>query len=199
MRLSFPLSLILVSAALVRTLPAQEVRPPEGFTSLFDGKSLAGWHLMNGAKFVAEDGVIKLHGGSGWLRSDREYGDFVLRLEVRWMKPRQDSGIFLRASKEGKGWPDRRYEVQCENSARVAHIFGARHARDAKKSADLVKPPKEWQSFEITCKGTRCEVTFNGEKVSTSDDFKNLKGYIGLQGEGGELEFRNLFLKPLDP
>src|SRR5437868_2708369 len=88
----------------------------EEFTSLFDGKSLAGWHVMNGAKFVAEDGVIKLHGGSGWLRSDREYADFVLKLEVRWMKPRQDSGIFLRASKEGKNWPDRRYEVQCENS-----------------------------------------------------------------------------------
>ena len=35
----------------------------EGFARLFDGKTLDGWHLMNGAKFVAEDGVIKLNGG----------------------------------------------------------------------------------------------------------------------------------------
>ena len=56
----------------------------DGFQALFDGKTLAGWHVMNKAKFTAEDEVIKLRGGSGWLRSDEEYGDFVLRLEVRW-------------------------------------------------------------------------------------------------------------------
>jgi hypothetical protein len=177
---------------------AQEVKPPEGFISLFDGKTLASWEVMNRAKFTAEECVIKLNGGSGWLRSEKEYGDFILRLDVRWMKPRQDSGIFLRASKEGKNWPDRRYEVQCENSNRVAMIFGAKHMRDAKMAEKLLKAPKEWNTFEITCKGKRCEVKFNGEQVCTSDDFKHARGYIGLQGEGGQLEFRNLFIKPLD-
>jgi hypothetical protein len=171
----------------------------EGFTSLFDGKTLQGWEVMNGAKFVAEDGVIKLHGGGGWLRSGEEYGDYVLKLEVRWMKPRQDSGIFLRASKEGKNWPDRRYEVQCENSQRVAMIFGARHTVDAKKAFSLLREPKEWNTFEIRCVGKRCEVKLNGEEVCTSDDFKNPKGYIGFQGEGGELEFRNIRIRRLDP
>ncbi len=133
----------------------QPTKPEEGFVSLFDGKSLKGWEVMNKAKFVAEDGVIKLHGGSGWLRSDEEYGDFVLRLEVRWMKPKQDSGIFLRTSKEGKNWPNRRYEVQCENSQRVAHIFGAKCVRDPKKAEQLLKPPKEWNTFEVTCQGMR--------------------------------------------
>jgi hypothetical protein len=171
----------------------------EGFVRLFDGKTLKGWEVMNGAKFVAEDGVIKLHGGGGWLRSEEEYDDFVLRLEVRWMKPKQDSGIFIRASKEGKNWPDRRYEVQCENSPRVAHIFGTKCTRDAKKAEALLKPPMEWNTFEVTCTGTRCEVKFNGEPVSTGEDLKNLKGYIGLQGEGGELEFRNIRIKKLEP
>jgi hypothetical protein len=179
--------------------PSQEpVKLEEGFTSLFDGKTLHGWEIMNGAKFVAEDGVIKLHGGRGWLRSEQEYDDFDLRLEVRWMKPRQDSGIFVRASKEGKNWPDRRYEVQCENSDRVAHIFGAKCERDKDKASRLVKPPKEWNSFEVRCVGTQCQVKFNGEPVCNSTDLKNLKGYIGLQGEGGELEFRNLRIRKLE-
>ena len=39
------------------SLAAQKVE--EGFVSLFNGKTLDGWHLMNGAKFVVEDGVIK--------------------------------------------------------------------------------------------------------------------------------------------
>ena len=94
--------------------------------SIFDGKTLDGWHLMNGAPFVAEDGVIKLNGGRGWLRSEKEYSDFVLKLEFRFMKPpRQDGGVFLRAGKEGKSWPNRKYEVQIENTERMAKIFGA--------------------------------------------------------------------------
>jgi hypothetical protein len=191
------LQAVLLGLALTCPLGAQESKPPVGFTSLFDGKSLARWEVMNKAKFVAEDGVIKLHGGSGWLRSEQEYGDFVLKLEVRWMKPKQDSGIFLRASKEGKNWPDRRYEVQCENSERVAHIFGAKSVRDPKKAAGLLKPPGEWNTFEIHCAGARCEVRLNGESVSSADDLKTSRGYLGLQGEGGELEFRNLRVKSL--
>src|SRR5581483_7481554 len=114
------------------------------------------------------------------------------------MKPKQYSGIFLRAGKEGKNWPDRRYEVQCENSQRVAHIFGAKCVRDAQKAEKQLKGPKEWNRFEVVCTGKRCEVKLNDELVSTSDDLKNAKGYIGFQGEGGELEFRNIRIKKVD-
>jgi hypothetical protein len=171
--------------------------PEEGFVQLFDGKTLKGWEIMNGAKFTAEDGVIKLRGGSGWLRSEQEYDNFVLKLEVRWLKPRQDSGIFLRASKEGKNWPNRRYEVQCENSERVAMIFGAKHKLDRAKAAKALKPTPQWNTFEVRCVGARCEVKLNGELVCTSDAFKHAKGYIGLQGEGGHLDFRNIRIKKL--
>lgn len=169
----------------------------DGYSSLFDGKTLKGWHIMNGAKFSVSGGVIKLAGGRGWLRSDKEYDDFILRLEVRWLKPRQDSGVFLRASKEGKNWPNRRYEVQCENSPRVARLFGAKHMRDQKLAVKSLKPTGEWNSYEIKCVGPRAEVKLNGQLVTTSDDFKILKGYLGIQGEGGLLEFRNLRIKTL--
>ncbi len=170
----------------------------DDFVSLFNGKSLDGWHIMNEAKFVAEDEVIKLNGGRGWLRSDKEYANFILKLEVRWLKPKQDSGVFLRASEEGSNWPNRRYEVQCENSPRIAHIFGANHERDKEKALKLLKEDQQWNAYEIKCEGTRCEVKFNGELVATSDEFKNPTGYIGLQGEGGLLEFRNLRIKVID-
>ena len=170
----------------------------EGFTSLFNGESLDGWHLMNGAKFSAEEGVIRLDGGRGWLRSDKQYSDFVLRLEVRWMKDKQDSGVFLRASEEGGNWPKRRYEVQAENSNRIARIFGARHERDPDAAFKLLKQDRQWNSYEITCRGLRCEVKLNGELAAHSDDFKTPAGYIGLQGEGGQLEWRNIRIKELE-
>jgi hypothetical protein len=195
-RLFLPLFLLVLPIA---NATAGGDKPPEGFAALFNGKDLAGWEIMNGGKFVAEGGVIKLPRGGGWLRSEQEYDDFILRLEVRWLKDKQDSGIFLRAGKEGKNWPDRKYEVQCENSERVVHIFGAKCIRDSKKAVGLLKPTGEWNSIEVHCAGTLCKVKLNVEPISSADDLKNPKGYLGLQGEEGELEFRNLFLKRLEP
>jgi len=165
--------------------------------SLFDGKTLDGWHVMNNGKFEARDGVIQLRGGGGWLRSDKEYDDFVLTVEVRWLKPKQDSGIFIRASKEGKNWPDKKVEVQCENSARVAMLFGAKHTLDKEKAAKALKGVNEWNTFEVRCVGTRCEVKLNGELVCTSDDVKLKKGYVGFQGENGHLDFRNVRIRTI--
>jgi len=203
----FPSLLSLTMAAAVTAvspppcLAAAEAadKPKEnGFVRLFDGKTLNGWVKMNGAKFSVDDGVLKLNGGRGWLRSEREYADFILKLEVRWLKPKQDSGVFLRAGKEGNNWPNRRYEVQCENSKRVARIFGAPHKRDVKLAYYQLKDKADWNTFEIQCVGKRCQVKLNGKLVTTSTGFKHSKGYIGFQGEGGLLEFRNIRIKVLE-
>jgi hypothetical protein len=178
------------------TVSASE--PEEGFVSLFDGKSLDGWHLVNGAKFFVEDGVLKHNLGHGWLRSDKEYSDYILRLELRFMKPKQDGGVFLRAGKEGKDWPDRKYEVQCENSPRMATIFGTANKLDVPLTKKILKPIGEWNQYEIKIVGPKIEVRLNGELVSTADSANNLKkGYIGLQGEDGAHEYRNFRIKDL--
>jgi hypothetical protein len=173
-------------------------KPEKGFVSLFDGKTLDGWHLMNGAKFVAQDGVIKLNGGRGWLRSEKEYADFVLRLELRFMKPKQDGGVFLRSSKEGKDWPSPKYEVQVENTVRMAKIFGAEHRLDIEKAQKALKPVGEWNAYDIKLVGSDVEVRLNGELVTTSDAMDKLtRGYLGFQGENGFHEYRNIRIKNL--
>src|SRR4051794_8349177 len=72
-----------------------------GFTSLFNGKDLDGWHVMNDGQFSVKEGVIFLNKGSGWLRFDKEYKDFELRLDLRFLNKGADSGIFIRSGKEG--------------------------------------------------------------------------------------------------
>jgi hypothetical protein len=166
--------------------------------SLFDGKTLTGWHVMNGGKFEAKDGMIQLRGGSGWLRSDKEYADFVLTLEVRWLKEKQDSGIFLRSGMEGKNWPDKKVEVQVENTERVAMLFGTKFKLDKEKAAKALKPLNEWNEYVIRCVGKECEVKLNGVVVCTSDDVKLEKGYLGIQGENGNLDFRNIRLQVVE-
>jgi hypothetical protein len=170
----------------------------EGFVSLFDGKTLNGWHLMNGAKFLVEDGVIKHGVGFGWLRSDKEYGDFVFRLEFRFMKPDQDGGVFLRSVKEGKNWPNQKYEVQIQNTRRMAMIFGATHNVNVDLVQKVLKPDGEWNEYDIRIVGSRIEVRLNGALVTTSDSADVLKrGYLGLQGENGFHEYRSIRIKDL--
>lgn len=170
----------------------------EGFAPLFDGKTLDRWHLMNGAKFVVEDGVLKHKGGLGWLRSEKQYSDFVLRLEFRFLEPKQDGGVFVRSNAEGDNWPDRKYEVQIENTERMAKIFGADHELNVELAQKALKSTGEWNEYEIKLIGSTIEVRLNGELVSKSDKMNRLqRGYIGLQGENGAHEYRKFRIKDL--
>lgn len=196
-------ALILAAIAVSCLLTAPNVslaadKAEDGFVSLLDGKSLDGWHLMNGAKFVVADGVLKHDVGMGWLRSDKEYADFILRLEFRFMKPKQDGGVFLRSCMEGKNWPDRKYEVQIENTRRMAKIFGAQNDLNVPLVEKVLKPDGQWNEYDIKIVGPRIEVRLNGELVSTTNSAGALKrGYLGLQAENGLHEYRNIRIKDL--
>ena len=198
---SVALSIVAVVATCLLAGPkvsAGADKDEEGFVSLFDGKTLDGWHLMNGAKFVVEDGVMKHNQGNGWLRSDKEYADYILRLEFRFLKAKQDGGVFLRAGMEGKDWPDRKYEVQVENTRRMATIFNAKNDLNVELTRKVLKPDGEWNEYDIKVVGPKIEVRLNGELVSTTNSATALKrGYIGLQGENGAHEYRNFRIKDL--
>jgi hypothetical protein len=69
----------------------------------------------------------------------------------------------------------------------------------------VYKGAGEWNRFEITCKGDRVTVVFNGEKVAEADMAKEpelakrpRKGFIGLQNHGSAVEYRNVEIKVLD-
>lgn len=168
------------------------------FVSLFDGETLNGWHLMNDAQFTVEEGVIKLNGGRGWLRSEKEYSDFILTLQFRFKKPSQNGGVFLRAGLEGNNWPERNYELQMENSSKMASIKGSIHDLNAGLTQMLNNPDGGWNEYYIRLVGDFIEVRLNGELVTISNNMEDLeKGYIGIQGENGIHEYRNIMIKDL--
>ena len=81
-----------------RELPPTEAEA--GFTSLFDGKSLAGWSLIGGKGegYGVKDGVLYCaKGGGGKLLSDKEYSDFVLRFEFKMPPEGSNNGLGIRA------------------------------------------------------------------------------------------------------
>src|SRR5437868_5404178 len=101
--LRFGLLAVVVCAAGVRAEDKPKpddkpAKPPEGFTDLFNGKSLEGWKPTGKAEvWAAEDGLIVCKGGGGgWLLTEKEYGDFEFRCEYRWEKKGGNSGVAIR-------------------------------------------------------------------------------------------------------
>lgn len=83
---------------------------PEGFTALFNGKDLTGWHVSKTARhgiqpdFHVAHGMIlgtqRPLGSGGLLITDKQYRNFEFYMEVKpdWGN---DSGIFLRTTETG--------------------------------------------------------------------------------------------------
>jgi hypothetical protein len=88
--------------ALILAVAPPPAKAEEGFTPLFNGKDLEGWVHVNDRKdtWSVRDGMIVTAGKPiGFLRSAKQYENFVLELEWRHMPPKADavgnSGIFV--------------------------------------------------------------------------------------------------------
>jgi hypothetical protein len=195
--------------AILLVLPAASViaddraGPPEGFTPLFNGKNLDGWKMVNTKdNFSVKDGILVMNKGKGWLATEKRFRDFELRVRYRFVTPGADSGIFIRSSLEGSNWTNKGYQIQNMDNDTLGMVVGmgvrVLSARKPEVVKQAKKPAGEWMDLKIIAKGTDCEVSLNGEIVATSGDLQLSDGHIGLQAEGGVLEFERIDIKPLE-
>lgn len=173
--------------------------------SIFNGKDLTGWRLVKDADngWSVQDGVLQnrvvkekdKHFGN--LRTDAEFEDFNLKLEVRTME-NSNSGIYLRGI----------YEVQVAESFGKpldSHNMGALYSRIT-PSVAAEKPIGEWQTFDITLVDRHLTVILNGKTIIdnqpvlgctggalTSDEFK--PGPFYLQGDHTNVDYRNIVVR----
>jgi hypothetical protein len=185
---------------------------PEGFAPLFNGKDLTGWRVYGGNMDLwgAADGVLFTRsGGGGWLMTEKEYGDFELRLEFK-VPVHGNSGVALRAPLEGNvsysgmeiqiiddpGWEG------LKPWQHTGSIYGVVPA-----SKQVNKPTGEWNTMRIVAQGRQVSVEVNGTRIvdANLDDYKDhakehpgilrQTGHLGLQSHDGRVEFRNVWVK----
>jgi hypothetical protein len=170
---------------------------------LFDG-TLAGWTIENDAPVSVTDGVLRIDEPRGWLRSNEQYGDFLLRAEFRFVNDDTDSGLFVRAVADGTfgpGWPSNAYQVQLRNpigESRFPPVGGVfRHGKpegetrfDPADAERLSLGTGVWQTLEVVVEGDTLSVELNGEPLTEALAIENPSGYIGIQAERGAIEFR---------
>jgi hypothetical protein len=175
-------------------------------SSLFDGKTLGGWSLEHTDHFLVRDGVIRADGGTGWLRSAKVYKNFELQAEYRVIKKGSDSGILFRASGASTAkepfWPVKCFQLEIVDGESNLTLFGhgqppPRFERRADALKKATKPTGEWQRIGLKVSGARAQVSLNGTLVTTGDALQEVEGYIGLQGENGVLEWRELKIREL--
>ncbi|MFM8274098.1 MAG: DUF1080 domain-containing protein [Gemmata sp.] len=218
--LRFGTLLVVACAATLRaddTKPADKpAAPPEGFTSLFDGKTLTGWKPTGKADVWSAEGgaIVCKGGGGGYLLTDKEYGNFEFRCEYRWEKKGGNSGVGLRTPEKGdpayagmeiqliddEGWPGKLADYQHTGS-----IYDVQPAKPAKN-----KPIGEWNAVKIVCDGRKVTVIQNDVQLISAnlDDYKakadknhpglkREKGFIGFQSYNVRVDFRNVWIKEL--
>ncbi len=215
----------LLGLSLTASLPAQEKKPVEdGFTPLFNGKDLTGWVNVNchpGTFFVKDGEIITTGNPTGFLRTDKQYENFVL--EFDWMHVEKtkmaNSGLFVWGDPlpaVGTGYT-RGIEVQvlvnykpadgwATSHGDIFSIWGAKctpdrpHPKGLERclpSEDRVKGGGEWNHYKVTGNNGTLKLEVNGKEVSGISKSNPRKGYLALESEGVECHFKNIKIKEL--
>lgn len=228
----------LFALSLVFAWCARAADSPDGFRPLFPRDGVPrGWVVRawddvskpgpEGAVWKVIDGV--LHGSEPrgtWLVSEKEYADFVLKYEFR-LGERGNSGCGLRIPAAGDPafdglelqMVDPRYYPPDFGVVPPSELTGGLY-RAVAPSAQLFKPT-DWNSYEITCQGSRVTVILNGQQILDYDLDQHTtivkrhdnteasalkdrprKGHIGFQElsrGGAHVEIRNAQIKELSP
>jgi hypothetical protein len=164
--------------ALVPTLAFLAVTPAaradEGFVSLFDGKSLAGWKASESpASFRVVEGTIACDGPKAHLfyvgpDGKAAFESFEATVEVKARKG-ANSGFYFHTSFQEKDWPAEGFEVQVDNSQErhgdylehkmTGSLYGIRNVYKALARDD------EWFTLHVTVRKPHVQIRVNGTLV----------------------------------
>jgi len=158
-------------------------------TPLFNGRDLAGWAPVHEVSFVATNGTLRLVKGTGWLRTERRFTNFVFEAEWRALEPQYDSGFFIRAGAEGAPWPKDVWQVNLAGTALGGLVKGTRTIVPAETPR---MPLNRWVKFRIEVRGKTITLDVDGERAWEFKELDAESGYLGIQAEEKSFEFRNL-------
>jgi hypothetical protein len=169
---------------------------PMGFTSLFNGKDLTGWHTSRTSHqgttgdFFVQDGTIVLkqapYGQGGVLLTDKKFQDFELYVEVK-IDSFCNGGIFIRSSESGQA-----YQIELAVPGGNGSLYGeAMQVSQPVQATGIEKvwKPADWNSLRIRMTGNVPTIslwvndTFIWKVTQPKNDFtaEATVGMIGLQ------------------
>lgn len=155
-----------------------------------------------------ENGELVNDGTGPYATTDKEYGDIELIIEYKTV-PKADSGIYLRGTPQVQIWDYTKEGGKWDRDADKGSGGLFNNAKGAPGQVPLVladKPFGEWNSFKIRQVGAVTWVWLNDKLVVDGAIMENYwdrnqplpaKGPIMLQTHGGEIRWRNIFIREI--
>ncbi|HPV17780.1 MAG TPA: DUF1080 domain-containing protein [Prolixibacteraceae bacterium] len=204
------LSLVLLCAV------TTNARKEGGWEKLFNGKDLKGWKQLNGtAKYEVVRGEIvgtTVFGTpNSFLVTEKEYGDFILELDLL-VGSDMNSGIQFRSESKADYLDGRVHGYQCEVDpsprAWSGGIYdearrGWLYTNDLNPASKTAFKAGGWNHFRIECIGNSIRTWLNGIPVAWVIDDMTPQGFIALQvhaintkeEEGRKIRWKNIRIK----
>jgi hypothetical protein len=193
---------------------------PKEKTVLWNGKDSTGWKLFTREPgydvtkiWSVRNGLVCCEGKpSGYMRTEDDYADYLFHVEWRWPGEKGgNSGVLVHMSEPDAVWPK---SLECQLHSGDAGDFWviggletAEHAkadkrvkgrRTIKLKDSSEKPIGQWNTYEIICKNDWIVVLTNGVLQNVATRCSASSGKICLQSEGTPIEFRNIYIEPLE-
>jgi len=171
-------------------------------------KQIAEW-TEDAKKHWSVDGEDLVNDGHGaYLTTEKEYGDIELLIDYKTVAL-ADSGIYLRATPQVQIWDYTEAGGKWNLGADKGSGGLWNNSAGAKGKDPLVladKPFGEWNHFRIVQIGDKTSVWLNDKLVVENAAMENFwdrsrplatKGPIQLQTHGGEIRWKNIFIREI--
>lgn len=188
----------------------------QDFQPLFNGQNLDGWGGPTDS-FQVKNGAMSARAGEGGtIYTQDVFADFIARLEYQ-LDPGGEAGVAIRFPGSGNPAYVGMCRIQLRNEsdteatdleprARNGSAYGIVAAQQG-----AAKAPGEWNSLEITVKGSTIKVVLNGKSILESDlanidsfmddhphPGKNRKsGHFGVTASDETARFRGIAIQRL--
>ncbi len=170
-------------------------------------KQIEKWTASMKAHWRVENDELVNDGQGSYATTEKDYGDFELLVDYKTV-PKADSGIYLRGVPQVQIWDSTetaKFSLGAnKGSGGLWNNSPGAPGKDPLVLAD--KPFGEWNSFRILMVGSRVSVWLNGKLVVDHALMENYydrktavpaRGPIQLQTHGGEIRWRNVFIREI--
>ena len=209
----------LLVAGLTLVFGSVQAAQQDVWTSMFNGKDLAGWK-SNEEKpnvFTVSDGELKVSGGRAHLfyvgaDGEAKFKNFEFKAKVK-TTPGANSGIYFHTEFQEKGWPAKGFEAQVNTTSsdrkKTGGLYAVQDVIDNAPSKD-----NEWFDYSIKVDGRHVVIQINGKTTAEwtqpadwnpATALKDMpgrklgEGTIALQGHDPKsmVYYKDLYIRPL--